>query len=1003
MRFRVLGPLEVETDDGPVVVAGSRPRALLVALLLQPGAVVSTDRLVDALWGADLPASPPNALQQVVARLRARLGRWADCVHTGPGGYLLAAADEAVDAEVFEREYRRARALMDVDPQGAARAVDAALSLWRGPAYGEFGEGFAQVAAVRLEELRLACLEDRVELLLQLGAMTDAVAQARDLVAAEPLRERRVALLMRALHATGRVADALDAYREHRGLMVEELGLDPPEALRELEARILADDLPRPPRPVLRAAGDDRSRPGPPRPGLPRRPGVMVGRERELQQLLDCLATARVVTLVGPGGVGKTRLALEVAHGLVEQGGQAFWVDLTVVAPDRLVDALAEGIGVVMPRAADPADELGASLRGTAALLLLDNAESVLTELAPVVEAVTDAAPHLVILATSRERLGVIDEHVHRLPPLPLPIGPDRTNPAVRLFLQRAQGLDATPSDDDLTAIAELCRRLDGLPLAIELGAARASAFGVREFAAHIAGELDLLGGGRRTAAARHRTLTAVIDASYRLLESDEAVLFERLAVFPGPFRLAQARAVCADDTLPAAAIGPALARLVEQSLVQAVAGRFHLLETLRTYAARRLSEPARLRLRAWHARDVAHRIAELQWQQRPESEPECVAALAGMTADLHQAFDHAVHHDRDLAVELAASIYDFAYQRQRRDLLDWGLQVAAWEAEHPMLCQALATAAAAAWARGELAWAEQIALRGIHAAEAAEAAGRPSSGRTVGQAGNLAMFAGDMAEARIRFAEAGLRNLAEGRDLAALMCEMSVCQAMTYAGDAAEARQRLVGLRQRARASRNPSALAWALYVTGEATAEVDVPSALHAYRAAAEEALKVDNRLFLGLARSSALALASRRGSPLEVLAEFERVMAEWDELGNVAAQWWMLLQIALLLARTGRDRPAALLIGAFRENGKQTYMLLGDQDRFQNAVATLTDRLGAETASVALAEGAELTFDDAAALARDTLAAVRSDSTRSRRPDPASPDATGQAVGARQVHRS
>jgi len=159
-------------------------------------------------------------------------------------------------------------------------------------------------------------------------------------------------------------------------------------------------------------------------------------------------------------------------------------------------------------------------------------------------------------------------------------------------------------------------------------------------------------------------------------------------------------------------------------------------------------------------------------------------------------------------------------------------------------------------------------------------------------------MFAGDMAEARTRFAEAGLRNLAEGRDLAALMCEMSVCQAMTYAGDAAEARQRLVGLRQRARASRNPSALAWALYVTGEATAEVDVPSALHAYRAAAEEALKVDNRLFLGLARSSAVALASRRGSPLEVLAEFERVMAEWDELGNVAAQWWMLLQIALLL---------------------------------------------------------------------------------------------------------
>ena len=367
---------------------------------------------------------------------------------------------------------------------------------------------------------------------------------------------------------------------------------------------------------------------------------------------------------------------------------------------------------------------LGASLHGTSALLCLDNAESVLAELAPVVEALADAAPRLLILATSRERLGVVGEHVHQLAPLPLPSGPDRDNPAIRLFLERAQGLEAVPSDDDLDAIAELCRRLDGLPLAIELGAARAPAFGIREFTAQIAAELDLLAGGRRTAAARHRTLRAVVDASYQLLAPEEALLFERLAVFPGPFRLAQVRTVCADERLPAAAIGAVLARLVEQSLVQAVDGRFHLLETLRTYAAERLSEPDRVRLRARHARDVADRIGELQWQQRPESEPECVAALSAMTADLHQAWDHAVHHDRDLAVELAAVIYDFAYQRQRLDLLDWGLQVADWDLDHPMLSQALATAAAAAWAAGELGRAEEIAQRGIRCAEASEPAG---------------------------------------------------------------------------------------------------------------------------------------------------------------------------------------------------------------------------------------------------------------------------------------
>lgn len=381
----------------------------------------------------------------------------------------------------------------------------------------------------------------------------------------------------------------------------------------------------------------------------------MVGRERELELLRDCLATARVVTLVGPGGVGKTRLALEVAHRLVEQGRQAFWVDLTVLTPDRLVDALAEGTGVVMPRAADPASELGASLRGTSALLCLDNAESVLTELATVVEAVADAAPHPVILATSRERLDVVDEHMHQLAPLPLPAGPDRDNPAIRLFLQRAHGLDASPSDNDAAAIAELCRRLDGLPPAIELGAARAPTFGIREFATQIAGELDLLAGGRRTAAARHRTLTAVVDASYRLLTPDEALLFKRPRRLPGPVPV---------DAGPSGVRGRHTARRRGRAGARparrAVAG-----------AGGRRSVPsagdaAYLR-RAAPARARPPPVAGLTRPRRRE--PHRRAAVAGTAgvgagvcrrvgdhdADLHQAGDHAVRHDRDLAVERAA------------------------------------------------------------------------------------------------------------------------------------------------------------------------------------------------------------------------------------------------------------------------------------------------------------------------------------------------------------
>ena len=309
------------------------------------------------------------------------------------------------------------------------------------------------------------------------------------------------------------------------------------------------------------------------------------------------------------------------------------------------------------------------------------------------------------------------------------------------------------------------------------------------------------------------------------------------------------------------------------------------------------------------------------------------------MTADLHQAWDHAVHHDRDLAVELAALIYDFAYQRQRLDLLDWGLQVAGWDLEHPMLSQALATAAAAAWAAGELRRAEEIALRGIRAAEDGD---RPASARTVGQAGNLAMFArrlrrGDRAVRGSRAAEPR-----EGRDLAALMCEVCVCQAHDLRRRAAEARTRLVDLRD-APAPAEPERHRLDVLRDRRGDGGRRPAAALTAYRTAVEESLKVDNRLFLGLARSCAVALAARRGSPQDALAEFELVMDEWDELGNVAAQWWVLLRSPCCSPVSACDRPAALLAGAFRANGTGPTCCSATTDRLQASIATLTDAAG------------------------------------------------------------
>jgi predicted ATPase/DNA-binding SARP family transcriptional activator len=979
MKFKVLGPLEVEGDAGAaVVVTGQRPRALLTALLLDPGAAVPLDRLVDALWADELPAAPANALQQIVARLRGRFAAagdgMADALATTPDGYRLAVPPGAVDAVLFERGYRRARAVRDEDPRAAAAVLDEALALWRGPAYGEHAEGFARAPAVRLEELRTAALEDRAELHLRLGGTTEAVAAARDLVMAHPLRDRPVELLMRALHAAGRTPEALDAFRDHRERLAEELGLDPPAALRDLEASILRDDLPtaEPPPPVTPSAR--MSSP------LPWKRGRVFGRDQDLELLIDCLARERVLTLVGPGGVGKTRLAVEAVHQLAESGRRVWWADLSAVTPDRLVGALAEATGVDMPGAAEPTQMLAASMRHLDGVLCLDNAETVLADVAVAVESLVATAPRLAILATSRERLAVAEEHVHLVAPLGLPSESEQ-GPAVELFLNRASALESgIASETELADVVELCRRLDGMPLALELAAARAPAFGIREFTHQVGAEIDLLAGGRRTVA-RHQTMRAVVDASYRLLTAAESLLFERLAVFPDHFRLADVRAVCPDDRLAATSVGGLLARLVEQSMVQADDGRFRLLDTLRTYAAERLGEEDRLALRARHARHVADRVSELGWADRPESEPECVAELATMTADLHQAWDHAVHEDRQLAVELAGRIYDYAYPRQRADLLSWGRQAARWDLDHPLMPLARATAVAGAWIAGDFEEAERIAGSAADAED-----GSPVWARLVGQWGNLAMFAGRTDLAIERFRRSAELNRVGGHRVPEVMTEICLCQAMAYGGRAEEARRLLPELAARASRTGNPSAVAWAAYVTGEATGESDVDAALAAYERAAAAARRVDHRLFLNLATSGSAALTVRHGSTDEAPDLLERLMSDWEEVGNVAAQWWLLRNVALFLERLGRDREALELVAAVEAHGERTFMLMGEVERLRACHERISARNGTDFVAAARATGAGMGLDDAVAAARAALGTTGGPSRAVTREGPA-----------------
>lgn len=976
IRFGVLGPLEVTVDGAPVPLPGARTRALLVALLLEPRRVVPASRLVEALWGDDVADTSANALHQLVSRLRSRLGENGETwVRTRPPGYVLDVAADSIDAEDFEARCREARALRADDPGRALEVVDGALGLWRGPAYAELADGFARPAAVRLEELKVAATEERAALLLETGHVAEAVGAAQDLRAAYPLRERPVEVLMAALHAAGRTTDALAAFRDHRDALAEETGLDPGPALRDLEQRILRDEhAPTPAKPAAPAAPaaqpptDSDSAPSAASGrSLPWLPGPMLGRERDAALLEECLQSRRLVTLVGPGGVGKTRLALETAHALADRGRRVWWVDLSAAGDRRLVDVVAEAANVEAP-GGDGIDALVGAWGGAEMMLCLDNAETVLSDVAPLVEELLHRCPGVTVLATSRERLAVGFEHVHRLAPLALPRDAGRDNAAVRLFIERAPGIETGElADEEIDLVAAICRRLDGLPLAIEIGAAHAPLFGLKALAERVDAGIDVVAGGRRTAAARHRTLRDVVDWSYGLLTPDEATLFRRLAVFPSSFTVDQATAVCHDAELAASAVAPALVRLAEQSMVQASHGRFWLLETLRAYATDLLAHEDADALRSRHARDTATRLAALRDRLGTTEEVAAVDGIRSLLPDLHAAWEHARQHDHELGVDLAADILNYAYQRGRRDLLAWGTEVATWDVEHPRLPSALTAAAGAAWTGGQFPEARRLATRGVEVA----AGGHEAAGPTM-QLANLAMFEGRDEEAAALYHRVTELLASTGADLGALTSEVCEAQVACYAGDTERARAMMQDLVGRAEEMGHPSTIAWARFVLGETLSESDPAAADEEYRAAAAAAEAADSRFFLNLARSSRVGLLARRGPVGHALEGFEQVMDQWEDIGNEALHWMVLLSLADFLARAGVDEPAAQLVGAVLATRDRHPMLPPQVRRIEETLATVQSRLPG--AADLVKAGGTLGYGGAVAVAREAIRSLR-----------------------------
>jgi predicted ATPase/DNA-binding SARP family transcriptional activator len=664
MEIRLLGPLEVERQGRVVEVAGRRLRLLVAVLALQAGQVVAAERLIDLLWEeASLPVDPANALQALVSRLRRALEGVGVGERLGSrsSGYLLAVAPDQVDALRFERLAAEGHAhLLAGRHREAVAALRAGLGLWRGPALADFGrEPFAVANATRLEELRLGALEDRIAAELALGEHARLVGELEALVAEQPLRERPQALLMRALYGAGRQAEALAAYRRARQVLAEQAGLDPGPELRSLQQAVLAHDpsLAASTQGAMVAAGPVQGPSGaaPPAPAsavrhergnLPAPLTSFVGREEELRRVLELLGRQRLVTLTGPGGVGKTRLAVEAARRLAGDGRSAdgtWLVELAGLRDDRLLplvvlDVL--GVAEERPRldapagTADAEDRLLAALELRQAVLVLDNCEHLADPVARLVERVLAACPGVRVLATSREPLRVPGEARWPVPPLPVPppglgsVAELAGFAATRLFLERAAAAIpgfAVRGQAEAAAVAEVCRRLDGLPLAIELAAARAGALPPPQLAARLDDRFRLLTAGARTALPRQQTLRAVMDWSWELLDSSEHAVLRRLAVFAGGCSLAAAEAVGAGPDLPTAEVAEVVARLVDKSLLSVAPTpgpaplwwpgiealglpppeptaepRYQLLETVRAYAAERLTEAGEADQVAW-------------------------------------------------------------------------------------------------------------------------------------------------------------------------------------------------------------------------------------------------------------------------------------------------------------------------------------------------------------------------------------------------------------------
>jgi predicted ATPase/DNA-binding SARP family transcriptional activator len=959
-QILLLGSIRAVLADGRVVEPPSASQRRLLALLaIEAGQTLRPDYLADIL------AISSGALRSTVSRLRRLIG--PSTLITGPAGYQINAE---VDAATFTGLVSQRHATERL------ANLDEALGLWHGVALDEFRhESWAAAEAARLDALHAMAIEDRAELLIDARRCDEAIASLEPHIVAFPLRDRARALLMRGLAQQGRQAEALRAFQAYRMHLAEEVGTEPSAEVRDLERRIAdgsfdheLDHTPSgfstPGAPIKRRTPTPREITG----SVPVALTELLGREASVVEAIGLLDRCRLVSLTGYGGVGKTRVAIEVAsrsRNRFDDG--VWWVELAPLAePSAVVHALASQVDTGPVSNLEPLAAVISAYADRNALFVLDNCEHLAVECERVVRTVLERCPRVSVLTTSRVPLGVSGEHLLIVEPLSVD-GDPAASPAVQLFVDRAQSSMASfeLTESNVGAVVELCRRLDGLPLAIELAASRVRCMSPARILSRLPDRFKLLDTSHSTEDDRHHSMLRTLQWSYELLTPNLQSLFDHLSVFAGSFDATAAEQVCASAATAAVEVADQLAHLVDHSMLSVtdVANdevRYQLAETFREFGRDHLRYAEGLT-------DVEERFCEY-WVQLAETaragvrgvdEAAWRQAITNEISNLRAAHALLVERDEvDGALRIVIALYEYAFVGLRLEVGDWAAAAVAMEqaSSHPLWADATAVAALMAWAGGSpLEMERHLAVLDQRIDLAS-----PSGHFLVEFArGLLAAFRGRMDELCTQYDRCREIAAAEQDNyrLATISGQLAFAHAFSGREDATDIAETGVAIGE---ALGNPSALATALWGLGTTLVSVDPRRALECLTRTSDLARNVGATLIEITAESSVVGIRDESALPVDELTYLLDRWKYWHRAGPTPPHWHVCRKVAFALLRAGDYHSVAVMLGAEGAAPLRLARPAGDERRIRRALDELDRRLGTDDATRLLSIGAAMDHD-------------------------------------------